>query len=63
VLFYIPCGLLIVMPRVTVMTDAEFIGFNYNAFVDTDDYRVPAEEKANSFGYFNGRIVAIDYGN
>jgi hypothetical protein len=61
--FYIPLGLLVVMPRVREMTDAEFDEFDIKAFVDKEDYCLPIEQKPNSLGYLNGRVVAIDYGN
>lgn len=63
VLFYIPGGFLVVMPRVQILTDEEFLAINLNEFLDTGDYYVPAERKANSFGWLNGEIVAVDYGN
>lgn len=62
VVWSIPGGWLVVMPRCRVMTDAEFQAFDAKSFVDGPDYVVPAEAKSDSFGYLDGRIVAIDYG-
>jgi len=58
-----PGGFLIIMPRVRVMTDEEFEGFDYVGFVFGDDYNIPAEAKSDSFGWLDGKIVAVDYGN
>ena len=63
VLFSLPGGLLVVMPRVRVMTDEEYEKFDYESLVDHPDYRIPAEDKSDSFGWLNGQVVAIDYGN
>lgn len=63
VTFHLPLGLLVVMPKVDVLTDDEFLAMDIDAFVETPDYYVPIEKKANSLGWLNGRIVAIDYGN
>jgi len=45
------------------MTDEEFEGFDYVGFVFGDDYNIPAEAKSDSFGWLDGKIVAVDYGN
>lgn len=55
-------GWLLVMPRCQPLEDG-LTNDQYEAFVEHDDYRVPVEHKRDSFGYFNGRLVAIDYGN
>lgn len=55
VLWCSPLGLLIVMPRVEIMDDANF--------ADTDIPRAAgAERKASSWGWLDGRPVAVDYG-
>ncbi len=28
-----------------------------------ENYKIPAEPKADSFGWYKGRLVVIDYGN
>lgn len=64
VLFSLPLGFLIVMPRVDVLEDDEFSVWDVREFCTKKDYCIPAEEKANSFGRLgDGRIVCIDYGN
>lgn len=58
----IPGGWLLVMPRceplVTELTTAQ-----YRELTDRPEYHVPAEHKMDSFGWWNGRIVAVDYGS
>ena len=52
-----PFGLFAIMPRASALTDAEF------ATLDAHLPALPgAERKASSWGWFNGRVVAIDYG-
>ncbi len=63
VIFYIPLGFLVVMPRVPELTDDEFYALDFETLVNRPDYYVPAEPKPNSWGWLNGYPVAIDYGN
>lgn len=63
VTFSLPGGWLVVMPRVRMMTPGEFERFDADMFCERGDYVIPAEAKWDSFGYLNGRIVAIDYGS
>lgn len=63
VLWSIPGGWLIVMPRVREMTSDEFESFDVGAFINKETYVVPVERKPDSFGWLDGRVVAIDYGN
>lgn len=56
-------GWLVVMRRARPLTDAEWNVFNFMAFADKPDYVVPVEDKRNSFGVLDGRVVAVDYGN
>lgn len=51
------------MPKVRTLTDDEFCAMDFKVFTENDDYYVPVEEKANSFGWLDDKIVAIDYGN
>lgn len=67
VLFADPLGLVVIMPRCEILT-RELTGLEYHAFFGpineaTRSYRVPTENKPDSFGYLNGRLVAVDYGN
>lgn len=63
VLWAIPGGFLLIMRRARVLTDCEFIKLDMVAWVDRGDYVISAEIKSDSFGYLNGKLVAIDYGN
>ena len=65
VLFACPGGFFNVMRRAEPLTRSEFEEFSerYMSFVDKMDYTVPAENKMDSFGKLNGRIVAVDYGS
>lgn len=59
VLFALPGGFLVVMPRCEPLE----YEIDYAAFCDRGDYRIPAEYKSESFGLLDGEVVAIDYGN
>jgi hypothetical protein len=63
VVFSLPGGWLVVMPRARLMTDEEFFAFDAESFCERGDYLIPAEPKSNSFGHLAGQIVAIDYGS
>ncbi len=65
VLFHLPLGLLVVMPRVDILTDDEYQ--RNREYIDkmlivSDDCVISAESKSDSFGYYKGKIVVIDYG-
>lgn len=63
VLFSLPGGFLVVMKRARVLTDEEFKSIDAEGFVKREGYTVPAEMKSDSFGWLDGRVVAVDYGN
>jgi hypothetical protein len=64
VLWTLPLQLIICMPRTTGLSLQEFMQFDYESFIKTEDERVIAvENKLDSFGWLDGRIVAVDYGN
>lgn len=64
----LPGGLLVVMPRCLPVTDAQFSALVPEDWPEIsfqekgDSGSLPVEMKSNSFGWLNGRIVAIDYG-
>lgn len=60
--FSIPGGWLVVMPRIETLTE-ELSEEEYARFVEQLEYRIPAENKADSFGWYRGRLVAVDYGS
>lgn len=63
IVFFIPGGWLVVMRRARELTQAEFDSLDIASWVNRNSYLVPAELKADSFGWLDGRLVAIDYGN
>lgn len=66
VLFSLPGGWMIVMRRARVLTDEEFAlweEWDRRAWLDRGDWLIPAELKSDSFGYLDGRLVVVDYGN
>lgn len=66
VLFSDPLGLVVIMPACEVLdrslTDDELEGFFGVPWGDTT-LNVPVEDKPENFGWYDGRIVAIDYGS
>lgn len=50
------------MPRAEPLTEADWCAFDTEEFIERSDGAIPVEEKQDSFGWLNGRIVAIDYG-
>ena len=53
----------VVMRRARPLTEAEWAAFDFEAFVERGDWRLPVENKDDSFGVLEGRIVAVDYGS
>jgi hypothetical protein len=51
------------MPYACPLTDSEWASFDYDTFVNQEDYLVPAENKRDSFGILYGKVVAVDYGS
>jgi len=62
VLFSLPGGWLVVMPRCQPLTCYEYNDFDTREFIARSDGVIPVEEKPDSFGWLEGRIVAVDYG-
>jgi hypothetical protein len=63
VLWSIPGGLLLVMRRAHELTADEFAAFDVDAFRGSvPGATLPVENKRDSFGWLNGRVVAVDYG-
>lgn len=63
VLFSLPGGWLVVMRRAQPLTRDEFNEFDTREFIERSDGVIPVEEKLCSFGWIEGRIVAVDYGS
>lgn len=62
VFFSIYGGLLVIMPRCKTLNIDDWNNFNYNEFINSNDFIIPTEYKISSFGIYNNEIVAIDYG-
>ena len=65
VIFNIPGGFMNIMPKVKELSREEFFNFNYEQFCENDDAYIKniVENKLDSFGWYKGSIVAIDYGS
>ena len=63
IVFSIPLGFLNVMHRVNELTKKEFDTHITDDFMQSHSVVIPCEIKRSSFGWFEGRIVAIDYGS
>lgn len=61
VLFSIPGGWLIVMPRCQPLTDDQWNDLQSQGVYDY--LPIPVEFKRDSFGVLNNEIVAVDYGS
>ena len=59
VLFCFPLGLFLVMRRARPLTVDEFVAMDIEE-MDLDG--IPAERKQDSWGWLDGRFVAVDYG-
>jgi hypothetical protein len=56
VVFYLPGGWLVVMPRAAPLSDEQLDGFDFGAYLMPDDGRaIPTEPKGDSFGVVNRR--------
>ena len=60
--FYIPFGFLITMPRVRILEKDELSNDFLEKFCNDNKFKIPAELKHDSFGYFKNKLVAVDYG-
>lgn len=63
VLFAFPGGFLIVMRRARPLTRSEFDSLDLERWIEKEAYTIPAEPKMDSFGWLDGRLVAVDYGS
>lgn len=56
-------GWFIVMRRAEPLARIDFFHFNLREWADRGDYVIPVEDKLDSVGVLNGKIVAVDYGS
>jgi hypothetical protein len=59
---HIPGGWIVIMKRAIELTEDEFYVFVASGCLSTECV-IPIEIKRCSFGWVEGRIVAVDYGN
>ena len=63
VIFSLPLGFLVVMPKVRVLREGELSREVLKKFCTSNkNYTIHAELKYDSFGYLKGKLVAVDYG-
>jgi hypothetical protein len=62
VLFHLPLGLLIIMPRCREIDPSLIKHLRKTEWRKRKNIIIPVEYKADSFGYWKNRLVAIDYG-
>ena len=58
----LPLGLLVVMPRCKTL-EFTMDPITFDQMTIRDGYVVPAENKPDSWGYYKGNLVAVDYGS
>jgi len=63
VLWSLPLAIVICMRRAGPLEMAQFESLDFDRFVNREEYAIPVENKLDSFGWLDGRIVAVDYGN
>lgn len=63
VLFAVPGGFLTVMRRATPVTVEEWMQHSDNWYEEACRLCIPVENKVDSWGCIDGRIVAVDYGS
>ena len=54
-------GLVNIIPYCKPLTNEEFKKINYKEFTEREHYHIPVENKQDSFGWYKGKIIAIDY--
>lgn len=64
VLWALPGGWLIIMRRAEPLTREQFMTFDIDGFREKPGHLITGvENKMDSFGWIDGRIVAVDYGS
>lgn len=63
VVWSLPGGWVVVMRRAQGLSLDEWERFDVDDWRDCGEYIIPAEAKRDSYGWLNGRIVAVDYGS
>jgi len=63
VLFSVPGGWFLIMRRAKPLTRVEFDNLDLERWIKKENYTIPAEIKMDSFGWVDGKLVAVDYGS
>jgi hypothetical protein len=63
VIFADPLGIFVIMPKADPLDSRTFRCLDYDNFVNKIDYVVPVENKIDSFGFLDNKVVAVDYGS
>lgn len=72
ILYYVWGGWMLIMPRCKELSKRDFEEMDFTRFQPLEPnkcnmlastFNVPVELKLDSFGWYEGRIVAIDYGS
>ena len=50
------------MRRAEPLTDQQWADFDYQGYIESTNGGMLAENKRDSFGVVNGKIVVVDYG-
>ena len=61
--FSIPGGFLNIMPRVVEITYEDWIDLDTEKYLKDQYMILPVDNKYCSFGYLDGKLVAVDYGS
>lgn len=65
IIWYIPGGFLVVMPRCKILIRNDFCEEKINEIFTNAKLHnrcLPVEMKPDSWGFLNGRLIAVDYG-
>jgi hypothetical protein len=64
IVFSVIGGFLVIMKRTKEISAIEYSNLDFNQFRYVDNnWIIPVEDKKDSFGILDGKIVAIDYGS
>ncbi len=63
VVFHVPGGFCTVMRRAEKITREQFFALDVEQWREREHVTIPVENKLDSFGILDGKIVAIDYGS
>ena len=63
ILFGLPGGWMNIMKKARVMTDEEFLNFEWEKFCVINKHAyIPGEAKPDCYGWIDDKVVVIDFG-